>query len=494
MEGTNGCHPVLDHFRGAGADRAFNPEIEVGMIAATVFRNRKVAVFGLGRSGVAVSRALLAGGAEVFAYDDNEQAVSGARRDGLPVSDLRVLDFGQLDALVLSPGVPLTNPEPHWTVKKAKDSSVEVIGDTEVFVRQIRDTGARIIAITGTNGKSTTTALTGHVLRSAGLDAETGGNIGTAVFLLGAPGPGKIYVLEFSSYQLDLTPGLAADVAVLLNLSPDHIDRHGSMENYAAVKARVFAGQGRGDVAVISADDRWCRGIAGNINTGAQLLRMSVDQPVGDHADISAVGGILRAQGDVIDLTLMRGLRGRHNWQNACAAYGAGKALGLDAKAIEHGLRSFGGLVHRMEEIGRIAHVIFVNDSKATNADACGRALASFDNIYWIAGGLAKDGGIEPLRPLFKHVRKAYLIGEAAEDFAVSLSGAVAHELCSTLDVAVDAAARDALASKAGEAVVLLSPACASFDQYPSFDVRGDAFCKLVSRLDGIELTKGVAA
>ncbi|VAW00544.1 UDP-N-acetylmuramoylalanine--D-glutamate ligase [hydrothermal vent metagenome] len=461
------------------------------MIAATKFAGKKIAVFGLGRTGLACIAALEAGGAQVWAWDDNKVAIDKGRKDGLPIVDLREADFSQLDSYVLSPGVPLTHPQPHWSVEKAKQAGVEIVGDTEIFARQIAGTGAKIVAITGTNGKSTTTALIGHVLKENGLDAEIGGNIGTAVFLLSPPTPQKIYVLELSSYQLDLTPGLKADVALLMNLSPDHIDRHGSMENYAAVKARIFAGQSEKDVAVISVDDDWCRAIAAGLPE-KNRREISVEQVL--DTGVSAPDGVLRDGATRIDLSGMRSLKGKHNWQNACAAYSVGVALGLEARAIEQAMASFGGLVHRMEEVGRIGDVGFINDSKGTNADAAGRALATFNPIYWIAGGRSKEGGIEELAVYFDRVRRAYLIGEAAPDFAKTLDGKVAFEICGTMERAVGAAARDALNEGDKAAVVLLSPACASFDQYPSFEVRGNEFRALVARLDGIELTRGVAA
>ncbi len=461
------------------------------MIAATKFAGKKIAVFGLGRSGLACIAALEAGGAQVWAWDDSEAATDKGVKDGLPIVDLRQADFSKLDSYVLSPGVPLTHPQPHWSVEKAKQARVEIIGDTEIFARQIAGTGAKMVAITGTNGKSTTTALIGHVLKESGLDAEIGGNIGTAVFLLSPPTPQKIYVLEFSSYQLDLTPGLKADVALLMNLSPDHIDRHGSMENYAAVKAGIFAGQSENDVAVISVDDDWCRAIAADLPEKTRR-EISVEQVL--DAGVSAPDGILRDGATQIDLTGMGSLKGKHNWQNACAAYSVGVALGLDGQAIEQAMSSFGGLVHRMENVGHIGGVAFINDSKGTNADAAGRALATFDPVYWIAGGRSKEGGIEKLAVYFDRVRRAYLIGEAAQDFARTLDGKVPFEMCGTMKSAVDAAARDALNGGDKEAVVLLSPACASFDQYPDFEVRGNEFRALVASLDGIELTRGVAA
>jgi len=461
------------------------------MIAATKFAGKKIAVFGLGRSGNACIAALEKGGAQVWAWDDNEEAVARGQAEGLPIVDLRQADFSQLDAYVLSPGVPLTHPKPHWSVDKARAAGVEIIGDTEVFARQIADTGAKIVAITGTNGKSTTTALIGHVLAECELDVEIGGNIGTAVFLLGPASASKIYVLELSSYQLDLTPSLKADVAVLMNLSPDHIDRHGSMENYAAVKAKIFAGQGKGDVAIVSVDDDWCRAIAKTLPSERQR-QISVEQRLDD--GISAPDGVLIAEDVQMDLTHMRALKGKHNWQNACAAFGVGISLGLTAPQIEQAMHSFGGLVHRMEEVGRIGDVEFINDSKATNADAAARALATFEPVYWIAGGLSKQGGIEQLAPYFDRVKRAYLIGEAAADFATTLDGKAEFEMCGTLENAVVSAARDALNEGEKHPVVLLSPACASFDQYANYEIRGDKFRSLVSGLEGIEPNRGVAA
>ena len=462
-----------------------------GVFPAQSYKNKKAGVFGLARSGTAVVEALRLGGAEVHAWDDSPAAVDKARAAGLPVSDLHRLDFKTLDGLVLSPGVPLTHPEPHWTVKKARHAGIEIIGDTEIFQREIEGSGAKIVAITGTNGKSTTAALIGHLLKAAGRDAEVGGNIGTAVFLMRPPAKDRIYVLELSSFQIDLMPGLKPDTGILTNIAPDHLDRHGAMENYAGVKARIFTGQGPGQTALCSVDDEWCSAIAGKIATGADVRRVSVLQTLDD--GISAVGGILR---DVhsgvemarIDLRAMPALKGAHNWQNACMAYGAARALGVSVTEIEKGMRSFPGLVHRMQEAGRVGGVAFVNDSKATNADAAEKALLSFDTIYWIAGGIAKTGGIDSLRPLFPRIVKAYLIGQATDEFAESL-GKVPLEKCGTLDRAVEAAARDAVADGRRGAVVLLSPACASFDQYPNFEVRGDAFVAAVSRLPGATMT-----
>jgi UDP-N-acetylmuramoylalanine--D-glutamate ligase len=325
----------------------------------------------------------------------------------------------------------------------------------------------------------------------AGRDAEVGGNIGTAVFLMRPPAKDRIYVLELSSFQIELTPGLKPDAGLLTNITADHLDRHGTMENYASVKARMFAGQGVGQTALCSIDDEWCRAIAGTISTGADVRLVSVLQTLDE--GISAVDGILRDRRSGreearIDLRPMPSLRGAHNWQNACMAYGAARALGVSVAEIEKGMRSFPGLAHRMQEVGRVSGIAFINDSKATNADAAEKALLSFDTIYWIAGGIAKQGGIESLRPLFPRVAKAYLIGQATDEFAATL-GTVPLEKCGTLDKAVQAAGRDAVADGRKGAVVLLSPACASFDQYPDFEVRGDAFAAAVSRLPRVFMT-----
>jgi UDP-N-acetylmuramoylalanine--D-glutamate ligase len=456
------------------------------MFAADTFKGKRLAMFGLARSGISCALALQAGGATVYAWDDSEPAQDKARAEGVTVTNLHTVDFKQLHSLVLSPGVPLTHPEPHWTVSKAKAAGVEIIGDTEVFVREVQDTGCKIIAITGTNGKSTTTALIGHVLKHAGLDVDVGGNIGQAVFNLRPPVRGRHYVLELSSFQIDLMPGLSPDVGILTNLTPDHLDRHGDMAHYAAVKARMFAKQRDGQTALVGVDDVWGKGIAATIATGADVRMVSVLNAVEN--GISAHDGTLRdtQRGKVrvvMNLNEFAALRGRHNWQNACMAYGAATALGIAPDVIRDAMASFPGLAHRMQQVGWVGTTIFVNDSKATNADAAEKALTSFNDIFWIAGGLAKDGGIEALLPFLGKVRKAYLIGVAAPVLAQQLEGRVPFVIAETLSRAVLLASQDAIASGVAQPVVLLSPACASFDQYKNFEVRGDAFVELVARL-----------
>ena len=463
------------------------------MFSANSFQGKKVAVFGLARSGISCALSLKRGGAVVLAWDDSDPAVEKARIDGVPIADLHNVDFKDISALVLSPGVSLTHPAPHWTVVKARAANIEIISDTELFAREAKIAGSKIVAITGTNGKSTTTALIGHVLKSAGLNVAVGGNIGLAVFSLPAPKSDMIYVLELSSFQIDLMPQLKPFIGILINLSPDHLDRHGTMENYAAVKARMFARQDEGDTAIIGVDDEWSTAIADTIRPTVDLVRISVAK--GEPGGIDVIDGILTdhrgSQYVTFDLRPFPALQGRHNWQNAAIAYAAACALKLSTDLIERGLLSFPGLAHRMQRIGSCGRVEFVNDSKATNADAAEKAIATFKNIYWIAGGIAKSGGIEPLVPLFSHIAKSYLIGVAAEEFAKTLEGKVPYELCGNLGAAVVAAAKDA-AQDAISATVLLSPACASFDHYKNFEVRGQAFVDAVAKLPGVVMFEGV--
>jgi UDP-N-acetylmuramoylalanine--D-glutamate ligase len=466
------------------------------MISVTAFAGRKVALFGLGGSGLVGASALLAGGADVVAGDDSAERMAQARSAGIPTADLQAIDWSRIAALVLAPGIALTHPQPHWVVEKAHTAGVEIIGDIELFCRErrLRAPDAPFVAITGTNGKSTTTALIAHLLRTAGHDVQMGGNIGTAILSLEPPKAGRAYVIECSSYQIDLAPTIDPSVGILINLSEDHLDRHGTMDHYAAVKERLVMGVPASGTAVVGVDDRWCTAIADRVAAaGKRLVRISVRQPLADgiYADgdqiVESKGGKIRA---VARLDGIGSLRGRHNAQNAACATAAALALGLDAATIQKGLRSFPGLVHRMEQLGRIGAVLFVNDSKATNTDSAAQALACFENIFWIAGGKPKTGGISSLAKFFPRIRKAYLIGEAADEFAQTLAN-VSHESVGTLDRAVAAASADAAASGISDAVVLLSPACASFDQYRNFEVRGDAFRALVKALPGLKPVTG---
>jgi len=463
------------------------------VIPITTFAGKKIAVFGLGGSGLASASALLAGGADVVAFDDDAASVAKAGAGGIPTADLREADWSKIAALVLAPGVPLTHPVPHWIVQLARKAKVGVIGDVELFCRERRRDApnAPFVAITGTNGKSTTTALIAHLTASAGMDTQLGGNIGTPILSLAPPQPGRVHVIECSSYQIDLAPSLDPSVGILINLSEDHLDRHGTMENYAAVKERLVRGVPDDGTAIVGVDDQWCKKIAARLaQMGKRVVQISVDRKLKDGLYVDT-GLILRARegksSPIAELGGIGSLRGLHNAQNAACATAAALALGLEPAAIQAGLRSFPGLVHRMEEVGRRGAVLFVNDSKATNADSAAQALACFHDIFWIAGGRPKTGGIEGLRSFFPRIRKAYLIGEAADQFAATLADAVPHEITGTLEKALAAAARDAATSSAHEPVVLLSPACASFDQYRNFEVRGDAFRALVHALPGLQ-------
>lgn len=458
------------------------------MIPVACFEGRTVAVFGLARSGLAAARALVAGGARVAVWDESAAARDAAALDGFEVRDLQTADWSQFAALVLSPGVPLTHPKPHWTVERARDEGVQIVGDIELFARAVAAAPdhrrPKIVAITGTNGKSTTTALIGHVLAQAGRDVRLGGNIGVGVLDLEPMHGGAVYVLELSSYQLDLTSSLKPDVAIILNITPDHLDRHGDMDGYAAAKRRILLGQVKGDTAVIGVDDAWGQRICTEITAANHrtIWPISARQAMG--RGIYALQGILYDATDgrvtqVADLTGARSLPGRHNWQNAAAAYAAARALGVSSADAVAGLTSFPGLAHRMETIGTLGGVRFVNDSKATNTDAARQALSAYARVFWIAGGRPKVGGIGELADLFGHVAKAYLIGEAAPAFAESLDGHAPHAQVGTLDAAVRSAFADARAdfkTTGVEPVVLFSPACASFDQFSDFEARGEAF------------------
>jgi UDP-N-acetylmuramoylalanine--D-glutamate ligase len=460
------------------------------MIPVTTFAGKKVCLFGLGGSGLATAQALVAGGADVVAWDDNPESVAKAGASGITTMDLHGIDWPAQAAFVLSPGVPLTHPRPHWSVDLARAAGVEIIGDIELFVRERRAHApdCPFIAITGTNGKSTTTALIAHILRTSGRDTQLGGNIGTALLTLDPPKAERYYVVECSSYQIDLAPTLNPTAGILLNLTPDHLDRHGTMQHYADVKERLVAGS---RTAIIGVDDSFSSLIADRVErTGVKVSRISKRNVVADgfYAEetriVAAHGGTVAAFADLAGIDT---LKGSHNAQNAAAAIAACLAAGVEADDIRAGLRSFPGLKHRMQPVGRRGQVAFVNDSKATNAEAAAPALSSYDRIYWIAGGLPKEGGIASLAPLFPRIVKAYLIGEAAPAFAATLGEQVPYEISGTLERAVAHAAAEAAADERGS-VVMLSPACASFDQYRNFEVRGDAFVNHVAALDGVTM------
>jgi UDP-N-acetylmuramoylalanine--D-glutamate ligase len=471
------------------------------MIPVRGFAGKTVAVFGLARTGLAAARALMAGGAGVALWDDKAASREAAAREGFELTDLTTADWSDFAALMLSPGVPLTHPKPHWTVERARAEGVEILGDVELFARTVNVATAhrrpKVVAITGTNGKSTTTALIGHICAEAGRDVRIGGNIGYGVLGLEDMHGGAVYVLELSSYQLDLTSSLKADVSVILNISPDHLERHGDMAGYVAAKRRILANQGKGDTAVIGIDDAWGGRICTEITAANRrtIVPISANKAIG--RGVYALDGLLYdATGErtveVADLKRARSLPGRHNWQNAAAAYAACKGLGIPTDQAARALLSFPGLAHRMETVGVIGKVRFVNDSKATNTDAARQALSSYPKVYWIAGGEPKTGGIDDLADLFPRVIKAYLVGEASAAFARTLAGKAAAVECGTIAAAAEAAFADAAAA-GKEAIVLLSPACASFDQFADFEQRGEAFRAAVQAIAAGRTTQGAA-
>jgi UDP-N-acetylmuramoylalanine--D-glutamate ligase len=456
------------------------------------FAGRRVGVLGLGRSGLPAARALAAGEAIPVCWDDGEAARAAAEAEGFRVEDLtREKPWADVAALVVSPGVPHLYPAPHPAVARAWAAGALVDNDVGLFFRALgmSDADVKVVAVTGSNGKSTTTALIAHLLRAAGRPIQMGGNIGRGVLDLDPPADGETFVLELSSYQIDLARSLAPDVAVFLNLSPDHLDRHGGEGGYFAAKKRLFE-LGAPSRAVIGVDDPHGRHLAAalreNPDTGDPVTEISVARKLrGRGASVFMNKAFLTewrkgAQVAAVDLRAAPALIGTHNHQNACAAYAACRALGVGPKLIEAGLATFAGLPHRLQKLAEKDGVVFVNDSKATNADAAEKALLAFDRVRWIAGGVPKAGGIEPLRPLFGRIARAYLIGQAAEAFAATL-GDTPHVLCGDLATAVRTAAAEA---QAGEAV-LLSPACASFDQFSSFEARGDAFAAAVRAIAG---------
>ncbi len=446
------------------------------MIKITEFAGQKVGVFGLGKAGNAAIASLKAGGAKVYSWDD---ALSADAKHPRNTKHYKYWDWKQLKALVLSPGIPLTHPAPHPVVELAKAHNVPIIGEVELLFRAHPQ--ATYIGITGTNGKSTTTTLIGHILQEAGVPCQVGGNLGTPALALEPLAAGGVYVLEMSSYQLDLLQTVRFNVAVLLNITPDHLDRHGDMAGYIAAKARIFERQTAGDCAVV--DSSVVRS-SYLVLREENLVEISVDNKLDSGVFVNngvihdKINGCELRTTDY-DLRNISSLTGKHNWQNAAAAYAAARAVGVVPEKIYAAMQSFGGLRHRLQLVAEIDGVKFINDSKATNADATANALAPYQNIYWILGGKAKAGGIASLAPYFSHIAHAFLIGEAADEFAKTLDGKVPYTHCGTLEVAVREAAQMA---KSGS-VVLLSPACASFDQFKSFEHRGDVFCELVEKI-----------
>ena len=467
------------------------------MIPVRGYNGHKVAVLGLGRSGMAAARALEAGGATALCWDDSVEARQKADEAGLTLFDLsRIGDWPGIVALIVSPGIAHLYPDPNPIIQAAWQHGVAVDNDIGLFFRSYAtedwddfDVIPRIVAVTGSNGKSTTSALIHHILQANGKRAQLAGNIGRGVLDLPPARDGEVVVLELSSYQTELARALSPDIAVFLNLSPDHLDRHGGMGGYFAAKRRLFA-EGGPDRSVIGVDEIEGQFLANQMREkadgGEPVIQISVARKLsGNDWSVFARKGFLAEwrkgkQVASIDLRGIAGLPGAHNHQNACAAYAVCRSIGMGPKAIEASFASFKGLPHRSQLVGERGGVRFVNDSKATNADSAAKALQAFSNIRWIAGGLGKDGGIKSLVPFLGTVSKAYLIGHSAEDFALQL-GAVPYEICRDMATAVRRAAADAVAGD----TVLLAPAAASFDQYPNFERRGEDFIAQVKALGG---------
>lgn len=462
------------------------------MITLSHYKSKIIGVFGLGISGQATIAALLAGGADVYAWDDKAESVAKAQ-EACPQAKFKDVEhwpWKKIEMLVLSPGIPLTHPEPHFVVTAATVHGCRITGDIELLSEAAPE--ATFVGITGTNGKSTTTALVAHILESAGVQYQVGGNLGMPALGLKYLGKGGVYVLEVSSYQLDLLSSLIFNVAALINITPDHLDRHGGMEGYIAVKKRIFSGQRASDTAVLGVDTEPTKKIWQEIRKGenrytwqgAHQKVVGVSTRRIPAEGLGVTGGIIDdpVAAVKLDISGIPSLLGEHNWQNAGVAYAICRALGVTPLDILAGMKSFGGLAHRMKLAGQKGEVRFVNDSKATNAEATENALKAFEDIYWILGGKAKEGGIESLVPYFPKIKKAYLIGDAAASFEKTLTPHhVSLQQCGTLETAFAQASEDAL--NAGRGVVLLSPACASFDQFRSFEHRGEVFHEMVDTL-----------
>jgi len=459
------------------------------MINISSFSGLSICVFGLGRSGLSSALALKNSGGFVSVWDDSESARMQALKAGLELVDLYKADWSAFSALVLSPGVALNHPVPHVIVQRARENGIKIIGDIELLARSNLE--ARVIGVTGTNGKSTTTALIGHLLYNAGHNVQVGGNFGVPVLDLEPMDELGSYVLEMSSYQLDLTHSLTFDIALLLNFSTDHLDRHGGMDGYIASKKKIFAKQGHSHTAIVGVDD------ASSRNVYEELKKIGLKNIIGVSGEHPVPGGVYVHSGilydctengravDVINLTQIPNLPGVHNAQNIAAAYAAVRTCGLEREVFISGMVSFKGLAHRQELLAVIDGVAYINDSKATNGESAARALSCYGNVYWIAGGRAKDGGIEAARPYLDRVRHVYLIGESANDFAQNLKSEIPVTVSGELPSAVGEARASALAETGDGAVVLLSPACASFDQFDNFETRGEAFRELVNALPG---------
>lgn len=465
------------------------------MIQLPNVQNKYFAVFGLGETGLTSCAALTESGASVCAWDDREDARQAAAKLGVKITDLTTEDLTAFEAMIVAPGIPLYGPKTPLLIKQAKTAGLELISDMELFARGVAATPIKdrpiIIAITGTNGKSTTASLIAHILHEAGRDTQLGGNIGKGVLSLDPVYARAHYVFELSSYQLEITPSLQADIAILLNISADHLDRHGSMENYVSAKNQIFANQTAENTRIIGIDDKYCRQLCSQYmaeQNGPHILPISVHSfgSRGIHALGSQIHVADDQGGMIHDLKNHLHLKGAHNAQNVCAAVGACLNAGLDRFEISKGIESFNGLPHRLQTIALVGGLAFVNDSKATNTPATEHALGAFENIYWIAGGQAKGDDLTPLLQHTSSIQHAYFIGEAAPGFENFFAGHFPISTPAHIAEAVRQAWEDAQRGGHTKAAILLSPACASFDQFRNFEQRGDHFVDAVRDLIGL--------
>lgn len=451
------------------------------MVSSPVFKDKTVFVLGLGRSGQSAVQSLRQAGAHVLAWDDQEKTRQGAREQGIPLVNLEGLDWKTVDYFVLSPGIPHRYPTPHPLSVQAQEAGLIPINDLELLYRSQPD--ARYIGITGTNGKSTTTSLIAHILKESGKPVDVGGNLGIpAMDLKPLPQEGT-YVLEVSSYQLETAPTLHFDISILLNVTPDHLERHGGLEGYINAKKLIYKNATPQDTLVISVDDVHCAKIYEALKASNQvrLVPISVERVLDEGIYVDD-GLLYENQDPLFNLNSLKYLKGKHNWQNIAAAYAALRAMGLNGHDIMSGISSFPGLAHRQQVVAQHKNVLFVNDSKATNAEAVAKVFESYpeSSIYWLLGGRPKEGGITSLRPYFSKVRHAFIFGEATPLFASTLKKHIAYTICQTLEEAVKKASALALQDQEPDAIVLLAPACASFDQFKDFEARGNIFCQVV--------------
>ena len=452
------------------------------MISLNNLNGKTIAVFGLGKSGMATLDALRHSGATILVGDDNADSRSRAEAAGFPTTDLSKVDWSKINSLILSPGIPHTHPAPHPVAALAKQHKVEIVGDVEYLFRQV--TEPTYIGITGTNGKSTTTALISHILDTAKRKNVVGGNLGIPVLSFDPLGKNDVYVIEMSSFQCELTPSAAFDVLVWLNITPDHIDRHGDIAGYVTAKKMLLRNANKKQVLVIGVDDEFSANVAQEVERAGhwRVIRIS-SQRMLEHGISGIDGKLYNDENELFSIKKASTLPGVHNWQNAAAALAATNALGIDIGKIEKGTHSYPGLPHRQQLIRTIDGIRFINDSKATNADATSKALACYDAIYWIVGGKPKAGGLNGLEQFIPRIKHSFLIGNAADDFQKWHNGKALSSISKTLDIAVRDAAAMAAAAGNKDAVVLLSPACASYDQFNNYEHRGESFAALVNAL-----------